>query len=62
MNDKSYQCDDFNIYFNANNQPEMKCRKHFCICEDEYKWCNETNEKYQKAKKEGKAKNGKFFK
>ncbi|MDH0660454.1 hypothetical protein [Empedobacter sp. GD03865] len=37
------------------------CQKNYCRCKDEYPWDESQNYEYQKAKSEGKAKNGIFL-
>lgn len=62
MKEQKYNCPNYQIYINADHQLEKECHKHYCLCDDEFKWCKETNNKYQKAKKDNRAGNGKFFK
>lgn len=62
MKEDKFNCTYYHIYINANDELHKTCHKHYCVCDDEFKWCNETNDNYQKAKKQNKASNGMFFK
>lgn len=62
MKTEKYNCHNYQLYINANDELERECHKHYCLCDDEFKWCKETNDKYQKAKSKNKARNGKFLK
>jgi hypothetical protein len=62
MQDKKNECPNFKGFIDTKDQFKVKCSKHYCLCDDEFKWCNETNEKYQLEKTRNKAALGKFFK
>jgi hypothetical protein len=61
MNEEKFSCDFLRVVLNINGEAVFRSQKEYCYCEDKYVWNKKTDKKYQKAKKEGKAKNGKFY-
>ncbi len=60
-NRKIENCTGLRTGLNIKGELETRCHKNYCLCDDEFKFNKELNERYQKAKKMNKAENGIFF-
>lgn len=55
-------CTEIIEFITPKGEQKKHCRKHFCICKDEYPHDSDLNQRYQKAKLKGEAKDGIFLK
>ncbi len=59
--DKKEECMNYITSKDQQGKIFTECRKHYCICKDKFIWGESLDNRYQKAKLKGEAKDGIFF-